>query len=69
MAMGMVMTMVMAIMALPIATATITTVIDILLGINNLAVTGMIIVMDQVTIPVIGDETTGQGGRGQPESH
>ena len=51
----------MVIIVILIATATITTVMDILLGINSLAVTGMTIVVDQVTIPVIGDETTGQG--------
>jgi hypothetical protein len=60
MATAMVMTMVMAIMALPIATATSTMVMDIPIDILTV-VAGV--------ANVIGDETTGWGGRGQPESH
>jgi hypothetical protein len=59
--MVMVLTMAMVIVILR-ATPTITTVTGILLDINNLGVTGTIIV-DHGVDPAIGDEIKGQGGR------
>jgi hypothetical protein len=48
-----------------VATTTIITVMGILLDINNLAVIGMTIIVDQGVDPVFGDEKIGQGGRGK----
>ena len=45
------------------AVATIITVMEILMDIKNLAMTGMTIAMDQGMVPVIGDEIIRQGGR------
>jgi hypothetical protein len=56
----MVLTMAMVIVILR-ATATITTVTGILMDINNLAVTGITVTMDQGMVPVMGDEMRGQG--------
>jgi predicted metal-binding membrane protein len=53
----------MVIVILIIATATITTVMEILMDIKNRAMAGMTIAMDQGMVPVIGDEIIGQGGR------
>lgn len=55
--------MAMEIIVILIATATITMIMDILMDINNLAVTGTAIV-DHGVEPAIGDEIKGQGVRG-----
>ena len=65
MVMGLVMVLAMAmamVIVILIATVTITTVMGILMDINNLAVTGAAIV-DHGMDPAIGDEIKGQGGR------
>jgi hypothetical protein len=59
MAMVMIMAIALNIIAILIATATITTVMGILMDINNLAVTGMIIV-DHGVDPAVGDERIGR---------
>jgi type 1 fimbria pilin len=60
---AMAMIMAMEIIVILIATATITMIMDILMDINNLAVTGTAIV-DHGVEPAIGDEIKGQGVRG-----
>ena len=53
----------MDIIVILIATAIITTAMDILMDITTLAVTGMTVIMNQGMDLVIGDEIIGKGGR------